>query len=115
MEDLDNITFDAFERYFAVLESVGYVTEGNTNKLLLLQFLQEFLQEYIHYITEEDYNIIEEILQCLAGTSCLIPYREYQQLSQPLTEYIYNIPFKVTQESNLRYTEMEENLRLVNQ
>lgn len=114
MEDLNNITLDALERYFKVLESVGYTTESNTNKILLLQFLQEFLQDYAYYITEEDYNVIERIVQCLGQSSCLVPYREYQQISQVLTGYIYSIPIRVTQDDDIRHTQVEDALRLVN-
>ena len=43
MEELNKLVADSLERYFTVLESIGYVSETNTNKLILLQFLQEFL------------------------------------------------------------------------
>lgn len=115
MEDLNNITFDALERYYTVLENLGYTTESDTNKLLLLQFLQGFLQEFIYYITEEDYNTIEKIVQCLTQTSCLIPYREYQLLSIPLTNYINNVPIKITQDNVINVNELTNNLNLVDQ
>lgn len=43
MEELDKLVADSLDRYFTVLQSVGYISETNTNKLILLQFLQEFL------------------------------------------------------------------------
>jgi len=36
MEELDKLAADSLERYFTVLESVGYVSDVNTNKLILL-------------------------------------------------------------------------------
>lgn len=114
MDDLNNITFDALQRYFTVLESLGYVKETDTNKLLLLQFLQEFLLEYQYYITEEDCGLIEKILQCFSQSSCLFPFREYKQLSQPITGYVYSIPVRITQDKVIRHTQ-DEDLRLVNQ
>lgn len=112
MEELDKLVADSLDRYFTVLGSVGYTPDFNVNKLLLLQFIQEFLQEYQGYITESDYNVIERILQCLAGTSCLIPYKEYQLISQPVSG-VFNM--KITENRILRQTEVTRSLRLVNQ
>ena len=115
MEELNKLVADSLERYFTVLGSVGYVSEANTNKLILLQFIQEFLQEFQEYIAEEDYTKIESILQCLAGSSCLIPFKEYMLISQSNQGYIYNIPVRITQCRVLRHVEDDGNLRLVNQ
>ena len=115
MEELDKLAADSLERYFTVLESVGYVSDVNTNKLILLQFLQEFLWEYQGYITEADYTKIESILQCLAGSSCLIPFKEYILVSQPSPGYIYTVPVRITQCEILRHVEVDGDLRLVNQ
>ena len=115
MEELDKLVADSLDRYFTVLGSIGYVSETNTNKLLLLQFLQEFLQEYQGYITEADYTKIESILQCLAGSSCLIPFKEYMLISQPVESRIYSVPVRITEDSVLRHVEVDGDLRLVNQ
>ena len=115
MEDLNNIALNSLERYFTVLESIGYISQAETNKVLLLQFLQEMLQEYPYFITEEDYTTIERVVQCLSETTCLIPYREYQQVSLPLTGYVFSIPIRVTQGEDIRHTQVEDALRLVNQ
>ena len=115
MEELNKLTADALDRYFTVLGSVGYISEANTNKLILLQFIQKFLQEYQGYITEADYTKIESILQCLAGSSCLIPFKEYMLISQPIESYIYSSPVRITEDSILRHVEVDGDLRLVNQ
>lgn len=115
MEELNKLVVDSLDRYFTVLGSLGYVSDTNTNKLILLQFLQEFLQEYQGYITEADYTKIASILQCLASGSCLIPFKEYQLISEPITTYIYGVPVRITQESVLRHLEADGDLRLVNQ
>ena len=115
MEDLNNITLEALDRYFKVLESVGYMSDSDTNKLILLQFLQEFLYEYREYITEADYTQIEAVLQCLAGSSCLIPYKEYQMTALPVENYIYTVPVRITEGTIIRNLESDGILRLVNQ
>lgn len=54
------------------------------------------LQEYPYFITEEDYTTIERVVQCLSSSTCLIPYREYQQLSLPVIGYVFSIPIRIT-------------------
>ena len=115
MEDLNDITMQALDRYFKVLESVGYMSDSDTNKLILLQFLQEFLYEYSGYITEQDYTQTEAVLQCLAGSSCLVPYKQYKMTSIPVQNYIYTVPVRITQGVILRNLESDGILRLVNQ
>ena len=118
MEELDNLVYESLSRYFTVLQSLGYIPDTDTNKLILLQFIQEFLYEYQGYITEDDYRVLEQIMQCLSGTSCLIPFKQYQQLSIPVTGYIFNIPYRIsmqTEGQHLRAVEYRNALRLVNQ
>lgn len=121
MEYLDKMLMEALNRYFTVLEKTGYINDADTDRIILLSYLQEFLSEYQYYITEEDYNVINRIIQCLAGQSCLIPYGEFMELSKPLTGYVYSIPIKITEysvsksDSDIRHTEINEGegLRLV--
>ncbi len=118
MEYLDKVLQESLDRYFTVLEKTGYIKEEDVDRLQFLIYLQEFLNEYQYYITEEDYNIIDNIINCLAGKSCLIPYREYIELSRPLVGYINSTPVKITEvslDSKLRYTETDKTVRLVNQ
>lgn len=117
MEDLDNITYQAINRYFTVLEKTGYIKDSDVNKLILLQFLQNFVYEYQGYITEEDYNTINLIITCLIGSSCLIPFKQYKQMTVPMQNYMRNIPVRVVEQDDqtLRQAQSEFGLRLVNQ
>lgn len=115
MEDINEITYNALDRYFTVLQHTGYVPQRDVNKLLLLQFIQEMLDQYSDYITADDYNIIARIVQCLSDSSCLIPYIEYKQNTFPITGYVRRIPIRITEDYIIRHTEIEDNMRLVNQ
>lgn len=114
MEYLDNILQESLHRYFTVLEKTGYIKDSDVNKVLFLSFIQEFLDEYNYYITEDDYNTIDKIINCMSGVSCLIPYKQFKELSIPMVNYVYNIPVRITEDDILKHTESEE-LRLVNQ
>ena len=115
MEKLYDITSQALNRYFTILEKTGYIKDADVNKLLLLSFITDFLQEYKGYITEDDYRIISEIVACLTSSSCLIPYVQYQQMSVPVESYISNVTVRTSEQEDLRSTESEYGLRLVNQ
>lgn len=115
MEDLYNITYQAIDRYFKVLEKIGYVKDQDVNKLILLTFLSEFTQKYQTYITEDDYITISNLITCLAGSSCLIPYKQFKEISIPMESYISNINVRLDEVQNLRHVEAGYGLRLVNQ
>lgn len=68
----------ALDRYFKALEQFGYKKDTDVYKLLVLVFIEEMLSgELRHFITEEDYRVIDKALTCLYGTSCLIPWPVY--------------------------------------
>lgn len=115
MDELYNITFQALNRYYTVLEKTGYIKDKDTNKVLLLTFLSEFIQDYKDYITEEDYNLISRIIQCASRSSCLVPYIQYQEMSIPIGEYISDIPTRISEVEDVRYSQAQDGIRLVNQ
>ena len=115
MESFDNILAQSLNRYFIILQHTGYINDQTTFKLVLLSFIEEFLNKYQGYITEEDYNKISRIVSCMADNSCLIPYGEYKKPSPILVNYVYNIPIRISETDFIRNTEPEETLRLVNQ
>ena len=115
MDELYNITFQAFNRYYTVLEKTGYIKDKDTNKVLLLSFLTEFIQDYKDFITEEDYNLISKIIQCVSGSSCLVPYIQYQEMTLPMEEYISNITIRISEVEEIRYSQAQDCIRLVNQ
>ena len=75
---MDKVLYDSLYRYFTTLTSVGNVSYNSVNKLLVLIFYKHFIYEdYRGNISKEDYNIIERALECLYGSTCLIPYPNY--------------------------------------
>lgn len=75
---MDKVLYESLYRYFTTLTSVGNVSYNSVNKLLVLIFYKHFIYEdYRGNISKEDYNIIEQALECLYGSTCLIPYPNY--------------------------------------
>ena len=114
MDNLNNIAFEAVNNYFTALSKLGYLSNAKVNQLWLLLFLQEFLENYEWIITEADYNTIDKIITCLQGSSCLVPYSKDKLITEPIRNYLLNIPVRETEDDVIRTTE-GINLRLPNQ
>lgn len=72
---MDNILYESLSRYFNTLSKLGYKSYSDVDRLLVLIFIQEWLEDKcLNYINEDDQRIIERVLYCLYGSSCLIPY-----------------------------------------
>lgn len=104
MEGIDSLAQQSLVRYFNVLENTGYVKDKSVNQLILLQFLSDFLNGYQEYITEEDYNLINNIITCLTN-NCLIPYRHFKESFPVQRYYLINQPIRITEDSDIRDTQ----------
>lgn len=66
---------NTLDKYFEVLKHTGYYNYKDVKKLIVLDFIRDILSDtYNMYITEEDYTSITDLLYCLFGSTCLIPY-----------------------------------------
>lgn len=70
--------FKSLKIYYNNLFNTGYKKYSDVNKLLVFDFITELLTGDMRiYINEDDYRIIQKALNCLYGSSCLIPYPTY--------------------------------------
>ena len=80
---MDNILYESLSNYFHALELKGYMPHSHAQKLLLLIFYRDFtLKDYRGLLSKDDYHLIERALDCLWGSSCLIPYPDYLKMSK---------------------------------
>ncbi len=80
---MDEIVYNALSSYYNALEKLGYMSAGNSRKLLVLAFYRDFiLEDYKGLISKEDYHLIEKALNCLYGSTCLIPYPDYLKMGK---------------------------------
>ena len=78
---MDEFIYNSLSHYFSALCKTGYYKQGDVNKLIVLIYLNTLLTEdFRGYVGEEDYTTIEKALNCLYGTSCLIPYPEFKKM-----------------------------------
>lgn len=80
---MNEVVYDSLSSYYNALEKLGYMSYDNAQKLLILAFYKDFMyNDYRGLITKEDYKVIERALNCLFGTTCLIPYPDYLKMGK---------------------------------
>lgn len=80
---MDEIVYEALSKYYHALELKGYINIKHSYKLLVLAFYKDYIyQDYRGLIGKEDYRLIEKALDCIYGTSCLIPYPDYLKMGK---------------------------------
>lgn len=80
---MDEVVFEALAKYYHALSKLGYMSKSHSYKLLVLCFYRDFmLEDYRALLSKDDYLLIERALDCLYGTSCLIPYPDYLKMGK---------------------------------
>ena len=80
---MGEILYEALTKYFHALELKGYMSKVHSSKLLVLAFYWDFIyNDYRALLSKRDYCLIERALDCLYGTSCLIPYPDYLKMGK---------------------------------
>lgn len=114
MEGLNNLTYNGINTYFNTLSVLGYKKYSDVNRLLVLLFINDLLRSsFSLYIDEEDYKTITNVLYCLFGSTCLIPYPEFA-VNTSLVQALNDVTPRITEDDVLRFSE-NELLRLVNE
>lgn len=93
---MDNILYEALTKYYHALEVKGYMSKSHSFKLLVLAFYRDFVyNDYRGMISKEDYRLIERALDCIYGTSCLIPYPDYLKMGKLNLGYMTELAQRV--------------------
>ena len=80
---MDNIIFNAITQYYAALCKLGYYSYNEVFKLLVLCFYRDYVfNDYRGVLSRKDYHVIERALNCLFGSTCLIPYPDYLKMGK---------------------------------
>ena len=80
---MDNIIFNAITQYYAALCKLGYYSYNEVFKLLVLCFYRDYVfNDYRGVLSRKDYYVIERALNCLFGSTCLIPYPDYLKMGK---------------------------------
>lgn len=80
---MDEILYEALTKYYHALEVKGYMSRKHSDRLLILCFYRDFIfNDYRGILKKEDYYLIEKALDCIYGSSCLIPYPDYLKMGK---------------------------------
>ena len=80
---MDEMIYNSLNSYYHALEVKGYMPKVDMEKLLLLIFYRDFVfSDFRGILSREDYLLIERALDCLYGSTCLIPYPDYLKMSK---------------------------------
>lgn len=80
---MNEMIFEGVNSYYNALEKLGYMSHNNMERLLLLIFYRDFVySDYRGILSKDDYLLIEKALDCLYGTTCLIPYPDYLRMGK---------------------------------
>lgn len=112
--DINELTLESLKRYFQVLKRTGNVDGSQVNKLLVLSFIDELLHdEYSWFITEDDYAILTNLINCISKSSCIVPYNNVAIHTEPIKNYLEDTPTRVSENVIIRLA-TEDVLRLAN-
>lgn len=80
---MDNIIYNAITQYYAALCKLGYYSYSEVFNLLVLCFYRDYVfHDYRGVLSRKDYHVIERALNCLFGSTCLIPYPDYLKMGK---------------------------------
>ena len=80
---MDNYIFNVITQYYKALSKLGYYPYKDVLSLLVLCFYRDFVfNDFRSHINRDDYHQIELALNCLFGTSCLMPYPDYLKMGK---------------------------------
>lgn len=80
---MGDILLEALTKYYHALEVKGYMPKVHSEKLLVMAFYWDFMyNDYRALLSKKDYCLIERALDCIYGTSCLIPYPDYLKMGK---------------------------------
>ena len=113
--DINQLTLDSINRYHQVLKRTGFISDQEVYKLFILSFLDDLFKEsFSWYITEENYELMDKIITYLSKNSCIIPYTKAASHTEPIKNFLEDIPIRVSENNVIRLAKIDV-LRLVNQ
>lgn len=77
MKEITDLTYESIVKYFTTLQQFGYKSYEDVNKLVALIGLEEMLDIFAEFVTEEDFKDIMTAINCLSGSTCLIDFPTY--------------------------------------
>lgn len=81
---MDNQIFNSLESYFKTLSSYGYMSYNHVYDMMLMIIIQDIITNFACMITQEDYQMMSNLLESKQGTSCLMPYPKFKKCNKTI-------------------------------
>lgn len=107
MDNLLKISTESIIRYFKTLSIFGYKSYNEVYKLIALLSIEDFLNIFDFYITEDDLRDICKAVSCLYGSTCLIDFIKCNIEDSISHDILYDFNIRDTEDNNSRITEQE--------
>lgn len=108
MKELTKITEEALNRYFTALSQFGYKKDSEVESLLVLLFIEgTILNDFSEFVTEDDYRIILQALECLYGSNCMIDFPTYANYDSLVHKSDISLVPRITEDAILRVDQKE--------
>ena len=109
---MDRMIYSILDNYFNALGKLGYISYSQVEKLLILVFYRDFVyNDYEGLISKEDYHYIERALDCLYGSSCLIPYSDYLKMGKLHLGQMEEINARLKRVENAKVVESKNHIQ----
>lgn len=102
MEEITDLSYESIVRYFTTLQQFGYKSYEDVYKLVALIGLEEILDMFAEFITEEDFKYIMNAINCLSGTTCLIDFPTYSENKPLIHKNRVNYLARVSEANSIR-------------
>lgn len=74
MGDIDLLLNNSLNSYYKQLGNTGYVQDSQVKQLLLLEFMSDFVGKFEKYLTQDDYDVFNKIVNCLCSNNCFVTW-----------------------------------------
>lgn len=107
-----NRVASAMERYYNTLSKTGYVSPGDTEKLVVYFFVLSFIEQSYPYLTDKDYRDISQFLSCLFKSGSCWMTEDLLRLGKMTVGKPYFFGnknrFRISEDLDLRDTELDD-------
>lgn len=110
--DINVYANKALKDYFNILSTKGYLPDKDTDNVLIYVYINDILNKYDKYITEEEFGIILDLLKCLNKQTCFLTNVIPNKHIASVNNYLLATPIKISEKDIIRITQ-DVKLRLV--
>lgn len=96
----DKKMLSIMDGYYSVLEKTGYVKHDTVQRLLLYEFLYDFVNNTVFFIDEDAYMKIDELLRRLfSNAGCIMSYPVFCVNRVKLSKYAADGTVRITEDN----------------